>query len=113
MNANNANQTSLQAEQKAHEPSMEDILASIRKIIADDDALPLSRRAAPAKTEAPEPSEPAHAEPLAPPPAVPPLAPVVHRPFRPRPFPRPPSRRARPAEAAADSQSARTRPTAR
>ncbi|MCW2272871.1 DUF2497 domain-containing protein [Rhodoblastus acidophilus] len=78
MNANNANQTSLQAEQKAHEPSMEDILASIRKIIADDDALPLSRRAAPAKTEAPEPSEPAHAEPLAPPPAVPPLAPVVH-----------------------------------
>ena len=51
MNADNASQTSLQAEQKAHEPSMEDILASIRKIIADDDALPLSRRAAPARPE--------------------------------------------------------------
>ncbi len=35
----------LSAEQKAHEPSMDDILASIRRIIADDDALPLSRRA--------------------------------------------------------------------
>ena len=34
----------LSAEQKAHEPSMDDILASIRRIIADDDALPLSRR---------------------------------------------------------------------
>jgi len=37
--------TELSAEQKAHEPSMEDILASIRRMIADDDALPLSRRA--------------------------------------------------------------------
>ena len=37
--------TELRAEQKAHEPSMEDILASIRRMIADDDALPLSRRA--------------------------------------------------------------------
>jgi|GEM_PF-36111 len=37
--------TDLSAEQKAHEPSMEDILASIRRMIADDDALPLSRRA--------------------------------------------------------------------
>ncbi len=35
----------LSAEQKAHEPSMDDILASIRRIIADDDALPLSRSA--------------------------------------------------------------------
>lgn len=64
MNANNANQTSLQAEQKAHEPSMEDILASIRKIIADDDALPLSRRAAPAKAPEPAP-QPVHNEPPA------------------------------------------------
>lgn len=30
------------AEQRAHEPSMEEILASIRKIISDDQALPLS-----------------------------------------------------------------------
>ena len=37
--------TELSAEQKAHEPSMEDILASIRRMIADDDVLPLSRRA--------------------------------------------------------------------
>jgi hypothetical protein len=37
--------TELSAEQKAHETSMDDILASIRRIIADDDALPLSRRA--------------------------------------------------------------------
>jgi len=37
-------QTSLESEQRAHEPSMEEILASIRRIIADDDALPLMRR---------------------------------------------------------------------
>jgi cell pole-organizing protein PopZ len=36
---------SLESEQRAHEPSMEEILASIRRIIADDDALPLMRRA--------------------------------------------------------------------
>src|SRR4051794_10658341 len=35
---------SLESEQRAHEPSMEEILASIRRIIADDDALPLMRR---------------------------------------------------------------------
>ncbi|MBV8850770.1 MAG: DUF2497 domain-containing protein [Methylobacteriaceae bacterium] len=35
---------SLESEQRAHEPSMEEILASIRRIIADDDALPLVRR---------------------------------------------------------------------
>jgi cell pole-organizing protein PopZ len=34
----------LESEQRAHEPSMEEILASIRRIIADDDALPLMRR---------------------------------------------------------------------
>ncbi len=36
------------AEQRSHEPSMEEILASIRRIIADDHALPLSRSAPPA-----------------------------------------------------------------
>jgi uncharacterized protein len=41
-----------QAEAAAREPSMEDILASIRRIIADDDALPLSR----ARAAAPEPA---------------------------------------------------------
>jgi hypothetical protein len=64
MNATNPSHASLQAEQKAHEPSMEDILASIRRIIADDDALPLSRRASPAPAK-PEP-EPARAEPARP-----------------------------------------------
>jgi len=43
----------LSAEQKAHEPSMDDILASIRRIIADDDALPLSRSARAAATPSP------------------------------------------------------------
>ena len=33
------------AEQRSHEPSMEEILASIRRIIADDHVLPLSRQA--------------------------------------------------------------------
>jgi hypothetical protein len=68
MNATNAPQNSskLQAEQKAHEPSMEDILASIRRIIADDDALPLSRRATPGN---PQPV----ADAAAPPPDVTPL----------------------------------------
>ncbi len=47
MNAANASIPSqLENERRAHEPSMEEILASIRKIIADDDALPLSRPSA-------------------------------------------------------------------
>ncbi|WP_294536575.1 DUF2497 domain-containing protein [uncultured Rhodoblastus sp.] len=45
--------TELSAEQKAHETSMDDILASIRRIIADDDALPLSRSARAAASRAP------------------------------------------------------------
>src|SRR3954463_9744955 len=35
------------AEQRAHEPSMEEILASIRKIISDDQTIPLSSRPEP------------------------------------------------------------------
>lgn len=34
---------SLEAERRSHEPSMEEILASIRRIIADDDSLPAMR----------------------------------------------------------------------
>ena len=41
------------AEQRAHEPSMEEILASIRKIIADDQMLPLTRSAATAPSARP------------------------------------------------------------
>lgn len=46
MSAANATATapSADAEQRAHEPSMEEILASIRRIIADDDAFPAARR---------------------------------------------------------------------
>lgn len=48
MNAASASApSSIENERRAHEPSMEEILASIRKIIADDDALPLSRPSAP------------------------------------------------------------------
>ena len=60
------------AEQRSHEPSMEEILASIRRIIADDSALPLTPRPA---------AVPAVPEPLA---AAPPsaaqsqLAPIPH-----------------------------------
>ncbi len=47
------------AEQRAHEPSMEEILASIRRIIADDQMLPISRPAAPAAPPADTPAAPA------------------------------------------------------
>lgn len=47
---------------KAQEPSMEEILASIRRIIADDDG---------AKAKAPEPAPPPKAEPAPPPKAAP------------------------------------------
>lgn len=53
---------------KAQEPSMEEILASIRRIISDDDAKPAA--AAPAETApAPAPPKPAAAKPAPPPPA--------------------------------------------
>jgi len=60
-------QSELAAEQKAHEPSMEDILASIRRIIADDDALPLIRRQAEAAAASAkfEPARPETIEPVA------------------------------------------------
>ncbi|PPD42154.1 MAG: hypothetical protein CTY15_12615 [Methylocystis sp.] len=45
--------TSLQEEMRAHEPSMEEILASIRRIIADDDSLPGARREREQRREAP------------------------------------------------------------
>jgi uncharacterized protein len=57
---------------KAHEPSMEEILASIRRIIADDDATKQPAKAAPAAAEAAPAKAPA-AAPAAPtpPPAAP------------------------------------------
>ena len=43
--------SALENERRALEPSMEEILASIRKIISDDDALPLTRPAASASVK--------------------------------------------------------------
>lgn len=61
--ASTAHHQRMLAEQRAHEPSMEEILASIRRIIADDRALPLTPRptevAAPAPAPAPVVPEPA------------------------------------------------------
>ena len=47
MNAASTAHQQTVADQRSHEPSMEEILASIRRIIADDDVLPLSRQSSP------------------------------------------------------------------
>jgi uncharacterized protein len=79
---------------KAQEPSMEEILASIRRIIADDEAKPEPAAAAPAPApRAPPPAEPPKPAPkpaaAAPPPrpAAPPPKPVA---AKPAPAPTPP-----------------------
>jgi len=56
---------------KANEPSMEEILASIRRIIADDEGAKPAAKAAPAKEAAPPPPKPA------PPKAAPAPAPAM------------------------------------
>src|SRR5262245_19662053 len=65
---------------KAQEPSMEEILASIRRIIADDEAKPAAAAPQPAPApppRAPEPVAKAPPKPAAPPPrAAPPPKPV-------------------------------------
>jgi uncharacterized protein len=54
MNAPNSLSSDQQAaERKAYEPSMEEILASIRRIIADDQAVPAPPSASPETTESP------------------------------------------------------------
>ena len=58
---------------KSQEPSMEEILASIRRIIADDDA----NKTAPRPAEPPQAAAPAPAARPAPPPQAPPPAPRV------------------------------------
>ncbi len=71
MNApNGLSQDKIIAERKAYEPSMEEILASIRRIIADDQALP--PRPAPEPTVAALEPVPAAEPPLAADPVVPP-----------------------------------------
>ena len=63
---------------KAQEPSMEEILASIRRIIADDEAKPVAGEAAPPAKPEPAPARPQAAAPqparAAPPPPPPPPA---------------------------------------
>ena len=72
--------TALENERRAHEPSMEEILASIRKIIADDDALPLSRASEPRIVVTQRPFE-NNVTPLAPPESrAPVVAPEFHAP---------------------------------
>src|SRR5690242_14488955 len=56
---------------RAQEPSMEEILASIRRIIADDDAT----KSAPAAAEAEKPA-PLPPKPVAPPPRMSPMPPA-------------------------------------
>ncbi len=99
MSAANASapSTSLQEEMRAHEPSMEEILASIRRIIADDESLPPARRERderlhreppPLAIEPPASVQSAYPTPaLDPAPAVraPEPAPVTHARFEPAP----------------------------
>jgi cell pole-organizing protein PopZ len=56
---------------KAQEPSMEEILASIRRIISDDDAKPAAAPAEVAVAPAPSAPKPAAAKPATPPPPAP------------------------------------------
>ena len=58
MNAASTAHQQTAADQRAHEPSMEEILASIRRIIADDDVLPLSRQASPSLRPVPPTPQP-------------------------------------------------------
>jgi uncharacterized protein len=96
---------------KVQEPSMEEILASIRRIIADDEAKPpggdkpaaAAPQAAPAKAEKPAPSAPAPApKPVMTdiPPSKIPAAVAAAKPAPPPPAPPPPA----PAAAASNSQ---------
>lgn len=79
--------SAVENERRAHEPSMEEILASIRKIIADEEALPLGRpstvfaeaRAA-MRPPAPAASEPAKVTPFVAPQPRAPEAPVQSAP---------------------------------
>src|SRR5579872_1644312 len=95
---------------KVQEPSMEEILASIRRIIADDEAKPAAAEkapanppaAAPAKPEKPAAAPPAAREP-APAPASPPPAPPKAAPPPPKAAP-PPPKPPMPAPAASNSQ---------
>jgi cell pole-organizing protein PopZ len=97
---------------KVQEPSMEEILASIRRIIADDEAKPAAAEKAPPSPPAPAPPPkpekpaPAARAPVeaAPAPASPLPAPVKAAPPPPPPPPPPAPKPASPAPAATNSQ---------
>jgi uncharacterized protein len=74
---------------KAQEPSMEEILASIRRIIADDDAGKSKPPEAARPRAAAPPSPPAATKPSAPTPPPPPPSPVAREPEPPPPPPPP------------------------
>ncbi|MGA2057180.1 MAG: DUF2497 domain-containing protein [Bradyrhizobium sp.] len=79
---------------KVQEPSMEEILASIRRIIADDEAKPAAAEKAPAPSPppaSPPPAAPPVAAKPAPPPAAPAPAPKAAAPAPPPPTPAPAS----------------------
>jgi cell pole-organizing protein PopZ len=92
---------------KVQEPSMEEILASIRRIIADDEAKPSTDKPAtadkPAAAEPPKKPEPVKTE--APKPAAPPPAPKAPPPAAPKAAPAPPPKPAAPPPAAVVSNS--------
>jgi uncharacterized protein len=82
---------------KSQEPSMEEILASIRRIIADDDAAKSAQRAAAETTKPPPPVQPVPPPPpppppvqAAPPPPPPPPEPIIEITPEPPPFELPP-----------------------
>jgi len=88
MSAVNAsiNAPALDAERRSHEPSMEEILASIRRIIADDDALPAARREKEKRPpESPQREESPRGEEAPPAPAPVARAPIAARPAAPAP----------------------------
>jgi cell pole-organizing protein PopZ len=94
---------------KAQEPSMEEILASIRRIIADDEAKPPAAEkpaavAAPAKPEKPAAAPPAKPAMKEPPPAAPAPPPAAAKAPAPAPKPAPPPAPPPPAPAASNSQ---------
>ncbi|WP_031334897.1 PopZ family protein [Rhodopseudomonas sp. B29] len=95
---------------KAQEPSMEEILASIRRIIADDEAKPAAAAkdipaAVAAKPEPPKPAPPSKPVAMTPPPAAPTPAPAAAKPAAPppKPAPAPPPKPAAAAPAASDA----------
>ena len=94
---------------KAQEPSMEEILASIRRIIADDEAKPPAAEkpaavAAPAKPEKPAAAPPPKPAMKEAPPAAPAPPPVAAKAPAPAPKPAPPPAPPPPAPAASNSQ---------